>query len=117
MKHIKKFNESDSNFYTKISFEEYTTSDDELEAFDDVEIDFLNTMGFEKRRKHSDGFVTKRKYNDFPPFSIFTMIKKAKDEWYYVCYDSSTEPTTYYKCDQWEGLKELLEKLIKFPNN
>ena len=49
-----------------------------------------------------------------PPYYLFFVIEKLEDEWYLVYKDDSK----YYKCDQFDGLKELLSEYIgSIPDN
>ena len=113
MKHIKKFNESNSDYYSDITKEDYfRLISIKVLPFNDHEKKILSDMGYNVTSTIS----LRQKNNEFPPFKIMTLIKKLYDDWYLVIYDSSNEPTRYYKCDQLDGLLKLLEVLHKWPN-
>ena len=66
--------------------------------------------------KFSKKYIKYKGVMFFPDISLF--IAKFPDEWYYVVFEKShKEPENrnfYYKCDQIDGLIELLEEKLYF---
>jgi hypothetical protein len=110
MRHIKFFLEGfdKSDYYQEMDRGEllylrsigFTSDDDELLKL----IQFLNSryIKFDLSPTNSVNFYSE----DGRPVYILTVV----DEYYYVAIGSrSTTPATYWKCDQFEGLMELLK--------
>ena len=119
MKHIKKFNESNSDYYFEISKNEYreieVDPNNQVE-FDSNEKELLSTMGYELFRNlrwyEEESMESEEAYLSKNHTRI--EIKKIWDDWYVVSYWSlSNVLYKYYKCDQWEGLLKLLEVIDK----
>jgi len=126
MKHLKPFNESNADeYYQEIELGEYYDRFD-WETFTNKEFDeieklalSLNTsdylvIDFDKEcEPHSEIVISDKigaKLKEYDLFRIF----KCKDEWYYVRQERTLTNSTFltsffYKCDQWEGLINLLK--------
>ncbi len=87
------------------------------EKFTDVEKQKIKSFwsqyklkGSVRRRIQLESLVLQRIYS--PEYVVSFTVYKTKDEWYYVeewHYKSDVEVENhFYRCDQWEGLEQLI---------
>ena len=123
MKYLKLFNESEENeYYHGISWEDYIDHFD-FETFDNKEFDEISTLAY--LNKSSDDMKVEFDEDCEPRSEIVISSKngnqsinifKRVDEWYYVKYSTfdnrGVKSIYFYKCDQFEGLINLLKEKI-----
>lgn len=122
MKYLKKFKESKDEYYVGISLPIYNQYLDDLISIGTQNIDYIKklftlyggpekwTIKEEKVRNSSDSHLSVRieptKYNA----TIF--IYEIPDEYFLVCiygeFNTGNRRLSMYKCDQIDGVKELL---------
>lgn len=121
MKYLKRF-ESKDKLFTDISTLEWNELTKNLVEFDDKEFDEISNY-----LKIYECELNKREYEircniiNKPKYPSEILIYKLNDEWYLVRLLDS-KPTLdqrrieikyyYYKCDQWDGLMNLLDTKI-----
>lgn len=105
---IKLFEEY-NQYYTEITSDEYFSVDtvDKTDNFTDKEMDEI--VKFLGRKNYNTKNLTWYATDDIPLIEII----KLKDEWFlvYNTYDDDTPKQRMYKCDQFEGLMKLLDKI------
>jgi len=126
MKHLKRFNESESSDF----YEEITSNDfwyENREGKDDVVItkkerDFIADIS----EKYLKKYQIEESYQEEWVFILYgvyeIIIKRNLDEWYYVKVEELVPEDdrggykAYYKCDQLDGLSKLFENGIVQDN-
>ena len=127
MKYLKSYNENIDLGYQKIDRTEYLKNIAGITRSDIINTDIVQIVNYRKERFES---FTSKEVNEIqtfiPKFNISSnsdsmlalgsgdnfLIWKLKDEWYYVCRQIGGDGTNdYYKCDQFDGLMNLLKSL------
>ena len=107
-KEPEKLNES----YEEIEKEEYLSPFHALTFLDENDIKAIEeclpnfTIEIEEQSE-SNTLIAKNRGESYRIF-----IDKSEDEWYYVYIGGIQRPRTYYRCDQIEELRELLNDKI-----
>ncbi len=125
MKHLKKFNESNS-FYSTISYVEIEDlrshnrelfSDDEVNSIVSKLDNFFNEKHYKIEGNKRIGVETiEIGDKQYGPSDVKFYISKYEDEWYGIEYYKAVGlayQKTYYKCDQFEGLLKFLDDIKK----
>lgn len=115
MKHLRRFNESSTELYTKINYGEYVRKieDDQWMDFDRNTYDKIQSLIDVEFIAMDDYDISE----DDKAISIVTIyndscnIFQTDDEWFYVQYVDKGNQSThyYYKCDGFEGLTQVLK--------
>lgn len=117
MKHLKKFNENIDSLYTQISIDELQRSfsvDINMNIYDKIRLLISNNYDVTTSNDMSNLDENGYEINSFSYIEIEHKIKannridimQSDDEWFYVYVLPSR---TCYKCDQVEGLLQLLK--------
>lgn len=118
MRYLKRFNESNSEeYYQVIPHEDYFDHFD-WEPFDNKEFDKISELSY----LNKSGDMKVEFDEDCEPRSEIVIsskngnqsihIFKCTDEWYYVKYSAFDNSIDFYKCDQFEGLINLLKDIL-----
>ena len=129
MKYLKRFNENNQEAYQEVAYSEFTSEKgwDDIGQFSSKIIDYVNQITKYKEDTHFQTLTFKEanwtaNYDkslgnllhvlDIVDPSQEITIGVDKDEWFYVEIRSYHDQDGSYKCDQLEGLSQLLE--VKF---
>jgi hypothetical protein len=112
-----KVNESKEEYYTKITYRDYYTTDSgPWVKLSDKELSILSKYG---SKSSTSGYLVYRFKCDVEFIhsvgEAIIGVSKVDDEWFYVHFESTENNyVEYYKCDQFDGVIKLLsDKLIK----
>lgn len=122
MRYLKRFNESHQDQYQKISFDEMNSirNWDDIRKYSDKIVNYLKPKAY-LYHKIIPLAIKGNTYNFLNirivllDSQIELIIGVDQDEWFYVELNevtSETEESVEYKCDQLEGLFQLLENNI-----
>lgn len=116
MKHIKLFEEV-NEYYKEIDIDGDEWEEFETLQISDLTISKINNLSpflFETKGHRLEYWYheekNKRSGKSLPTDILFIIIYEGDDEYFYV-HTSNLENHYYYKCDQLEGLKVLLNKI------
>lgn len=128
MRHLKRFNESLQENYQEVTSSQFYSEEvdwDSIVNYSDKIVDYLKPKVDSLRSK----IIKPTRGNNFPQTRIEALntidadnelvIAVDKDEWFWVEIDkwSPHRLTAHYKCDQLEGLFQLLQdKVIETHN-
>lgn len=111
MRYLKRFNESLNEYFTEITSEDaydllLTSEDMSNDLFNKIK-QLIDSKGF-KVEKHLSSYCQTRGIwiDDMRDGDNYYTIEVIKDEYFIFLYGYTD---TYYKCDQFEGLIELLK--------
>jgi hypothetical protein len=114
MKHLRKYNESNSDFYTPVDFRTYHEHDPEswsgkrsttIVQLTQNEVNFIGKLS----KSHGRGRWL-CEFNFEGNKSVF--VSKDSDDWFWVRVWKGLNPSYYYKCDQIEGVAKLIEDVM-----
>ena len=115
MKYLKIFEEVGEKLYWEIPESEFYDDNSRLQfktiVFSDDELISLKELS---NKYHWKTFRDDRGGKRYFIFRDNTQLKlhKSNDEWYYIYYTTDHSKELYYKCDQFDGLIECVERLI-----
>jgi hypothetical protein len=126
MKHLKKFNESNKDYYSSITFVEMQElhthnrelfNDDEVKSIVSKQDKFFYELFYLIKGNRQVGVETiEFRDKQYGPSDIKFYISKYEDEWYGIEYYKAVAlkyQISYYKCDQFEGLLKFLDDIKK----
>jgi hypothetical protein len=124
MIYLRRYNESDNNeYYTKLDFDAWVDGAKNLINMNSTAIKILDDFFKKKWNTNKSGeYRTSQKrtisYSQHKSPVEYVAIHECPDEYYYVSIAKSTDVpyvssraniTTYWKCDQLDGVLELLQ--------
>ena len=123
MKHIKLFESFESKHqYDKVTQWEYTLfmGDHKMIEFSSDEVEYLESLGIGNVSMYETAYNIKavRIVDDTSVMSELSIyIMKYDDEWYSIYSFYQGFHSSYFICDEWEGVKELLREECYKPKS